>query len=130
MKAIKLLFVFTLISFATYSQTYKSSYSINKECDFQTDMKSRTITISDKEISISNFADGGTETIYFVVNKIEEKEYSFDGLCKYYYCTTKDKDPINGYQKAIFIKKYDAIYLGLFASEIDINNYEFSISKY
>jgi len=72
----------------------------------------------------------GTKTMYLTVNKIEEKEYSFNGKCKYYYCTTKDEDPINGYQKAIVIKKYDTVYMGLFATEIDMYLYQFSISKY
>ena len=129
MKTLAIIIGLILISLASYSQTFKSTYVIKGKTDFETEMKDRVITISDKEISISKFT-GGTKTMYLTVDKIEEKEYSFNGKCKYYYCTTKDEDPINGYQKAIVIKKYDTVYMGLFATEIDMYLYQFSISKY
>lgn len=129
MKTIAIIIGLILISLTSNSQSFMSPYVIKGKTNFETEMKDRIISISDKEISISKFT-GGTETMYLTVNKIEEKEYSFDGICKYYYCTTKDKDPINGYQKAIVIKKYDAVYLGLFATEIDLYRYVFSISKF
>jgi hypothetical protein len=126
----KLLFILALIllNSISYSQTYKSAYVIKQKIDFETELKDRIITINDKEISISNFS-GGTKTMYLIVNKIEEKEYDLESKCKFYYCTTKDKDFINGYQKAIVIKKYDTIILSLFATEIDIYTYQFSISN-
>jgi len=129
MKTITITIGLILISLASFSQTFKSPYVIKGKNGFETEMKDRVISLSDKEISISNFI-GGTETQYLTVEKIEEKEYSFDGKCKYYYCTTKDKDPINGYQKAIVIKAYNKVYMGLFATEIDMYLYQFSISKY
>jgi len=68
------------------------------------------------------------ELCIWLFNKIEEKDYN--GIkCKYYYCTTKDEDIINGYQKAIVIKEFDTVYLGLFATEIDLYRYQFSISN-
>jgi hypothetical protein len=129
MKPFTIIIAMMLLCVVSYSQTFKSTYVIKGKTDFETEMKDRVITISDKEISISKFT-GGTKTMYLNVDKIEEKDYSFDGKCKYYYCTTKDEDPINGYQKAIVIKKYDAVYMGLFATEIDMYLYQFSISKY
>jgi hypothetical protein len=129
MKKIILSTMIVFYAISSFSQTFNSPYLIKKECDFKNEFKDRTIIISDKEISISNFIDGGVKTLYLVINKKEEKEYSFDGMCTYFYCTTKDKDPINGTQKAIVIKKYDTLYLGLFASEIDVYNYQFSIKR-
>jgi hypothetical protein len=128
MKTITITIGLMLLSLASYSQTFKSPYVIKGKTNFATEMKDRIITISDKEISISNFI-GGTKTQYLIVNKIEEKDYN--GIkCKYYYCTTKDEDIINGFQKAIIIKEFNTLYLGLFATEIDIFKYMFSISRY
>jgi hypothetical protein len=125
-----LILVVLFISFCGYSQTYKSAYSINMKIKPETEMKNRIIKITDQLITISNFSDAGTIPLNLVVNKIENnKDYEFEGKCNYYYCTTKDKDPINGYQKAIVIKKNDKLYLGLFATEIDVYTYMFNISK-
>jgi hypothetical protein len=125
-KFILLLTLLTIFS-GLYSQTFKSPYAIVINSVTETQMKARVITISDKQISISKFI-GGVDTQYLVVNRTEEKEYSFDGVCKHYYCTTKDKDPINGYQKAIVIKTDREIILGLFATEIQVEVYHFAIN--
>ena len=126
MKKLIFLFLITLTAPALYSQTFKSPSAILKESKTKIEMKSRIINLSDKEISITKFI-GGVDTQYLTVNKTEQKEYSFDGMCKYYYCTTKDKDPVNGYQKAIVIKTYDQIILAMFATEIDVYVYYFAI---
>jgi len=123
--------LFTAFSHNAFGQfepppTYSSDYAIKGETNFKTDYKARVITITDKEITISNFT-GGTKTLYLVVDKIENKEWMFDGICKTYYCTTRDADPINGYQKAIVYNKYGSVVLGLFADEISIYKYEFNI---
>jgi hypothetical protein len=110
----------------SYSQTYNSAFEIKEKKNFITEVKNRTITVSDKEISITNFI-GGIETQYFVVNKIEYKDWPFDGNRKTYYCTTKDEDVINGYQKAIIYFTYDTMVVGLFADEITIYKYTFNI---
>lgn len=126
MKKIILLLLLIISLTTGYSQTFNSKYVIEKQSTMKTEIKDRIITLSDKQITISKFI-GGVNTQYLIVNKIEEKDYSFDGLCKYYYCSTKDKDPVNGYQKAIVIKTHDEIILGLFSSEIDIYVYHFAI---
>ena len=116
-----------LISFTTaYSQSFKSPYVIEVKSVTKTEMKDRVITLSDKQISISKFI-GGVDTQYLIINRTEEKDYDFDGVCRYYYCTTKDKDPVNGYQKAIVIKTHNEIILGLFATEIQVFVYHFAI---
>ncbi|MDP2722198.1 MAG: hypothetical protein Q8O72_05535 [Bacteroidales bacterium] len=130
MKTLTIIIGMMLLSLVSYTQTYKSAYVIESKINVVTVTQERTIIISDKEISISNFNNGNKETLYLVVNKTEEKEDTWDGMGKYYYCTTKDKDPINGSQKAIVIKYNDKILLGLFAGEIDVYKYQFSISKY
>ncbi|MEI6821241.1 MAG: hypothetical protein WCL51_04865 [Bacteroidota bacterium] len=73
MKTINLIIFLTIISLTTYSQTYNSSYTIVTKSDVQTENISRTININNKEISISNFIDGGTKTVYFIINKVVEK---------------------------------------------------------
>jgi hypothetical protein len=115
-----------LLSTIAYSQTYKSTFVIKRKNEFESEYKNRLISITDKEISITEFS-GGTYSRYFVVNKIVEKDWIYDGLRKTYYCTTKDKDPINGYQKAIIYKTYDKVILALFADEITVFNYQFDI---
>lgn len=129
MKKIIITIIAFFICFNMFSQTYKSSYVIRQTPQTQNaQWKDRIITITDKEISITNLIDGGTKTLYLIINKTEEKEWMFDGVCKTYYCTTKDEDFINGYQKAIvYHKKYDKIVLALFANEITVYVSQFDI---
>ncbi len=115
-----------LVYLASYSQTFNSSYSTNMDLNFVTDMKDRVIILSDKEVSITNFK-GGTKTLYLVVNKIENKDWLFDGVCKTYYCTTKEKDVVAGFERAIVYEKATSIVLAIFADEITVHKYEFSI---
>jgi hypothetical protein len=126
MKKYSLLAMFLIFNFFTFSQTYKSTYVIQSKMDLETKYENRVIKISDSEISITNFVEG-IEPLYLIVNKIETKEHLFDGLCKTYYCTTKDKDFINGYQKAIVYKTSTQVKLALFADEMTVYNYNFSI---
>ena len=123
--------LFTTLSTLAYGQfdpptTYDSDYSTKSKDNFETDWNARVITITDKEITISNFI-GGTKTLYLVVDKIENKEWMFDGVCKTYYCTTRDADPINGYQKVILYKTYNSLVMGMFADEITVYNYKFNL---
>jgi hypothetical protein len=69
-----------LLSIASYSQTFKSSYVNETKPKFETDTKDRMITISDKEITVTNFLDGGVKTWHLIVNKIENKDCMYDGL--------------------------------------------------
>ncbi|MCK7531095.1 MAG: hypothetical protein MZV63_08670 [Marinilabiliales bacterium] len=47
----------------------------------------------------------------------EEREDKFDGLCKYYYCTAKNKEQLSPYQKIVVIKKPFSITLELFLAD-------------
>lgn len=75
--------------------TYNSSVTTKYKTEGEVIEKQRTITVSDTEITISNFV-GGTKPLNLKVNEIKEKEDDWDGLMKWYYCTSKDKDVISG----------------------------------
>jgi hypothetical protein len=126
MKKLLFIFIFLFCTLKIFSQTFKSTFTIEEERKTKSKMIERVITITDKKITITKYI-GETNPQILTVNKIEEKEDAFDGKCKYYYCTTVDKDPINGYQKAIVIKKQREIVIGLFATEIDVYISHFGI---
>lgn len=129
MKKLLMLIIIILSGLISQSQvTYNSSWTIKGSSKFESKIKDRIITISDNEISISNFI-GGTETQYLVVNKIIDKDWGLDGVCKTYYCTTKDADIINGYQKVIIYTKYDTMIMAMFADEITVFTYKFNLKK-
>jgi hypothetical protein len=117
-----------LLSTFAYSQTYKSSHMITQKSEFETEWKDRVITITDKEISITNFLDDGTKTLYLTVDKIENVKYAFDGLQKTYRCTSKHKDPIAGYQKVMVYHTYAlGVTVAMFVDEITIMTYQFGV---
>lgn len=75
--------------------TYNSSVTTKYKSEGEVIEKHRTITVSDTEIIITNFV-GGTKSLNLKVNEIKEKEDDWDGLMKWYYCTSRDKDVISG----------------------------------
>ena len=87
-----LLFSISIVSFS--QKTYTSSVTTKYKTEGEVIEKSRTITISDTKISISDYL-GGTRTLVLTVDNIVEKEFGWDGLCKWYYCTSTEKDVIN-----------------------------------
>ncbi len=94
----KNLLIIISILFATniYGQTtYNSSVTTKYRSDGEIIEIQRRITISNNEITISNFI-GGTKTLTLKVNDIKEKEDDFNGLMKWYYCTSTDKDLLTG----------------------------------
>ena len=96
-----LLIPFTSLCFA--QKNYNSSVTTKYKTEGEIIEKSRTINVSDTEISISNFL-GGTRTLILKVDKIDEKEYGWDGMSKWYFCTSTEKDIINDeYTKYIII---------------------------
>jgi hypothetical protein len=129
MKKLLLISVMMLLSLASYSQTYKSSYVNKSKPVSETDMKDRIITISDKEITVTNFLDGGVKTWHLIINRIENKEWTFDGMQKTYYCTNRDKDIIEGnYRKAIAHKtSYGTLMIADFADEMTVFTYDFNM---
>jgi len=100
-----ILVAFLLSSVTVFSQTtYNSSVTTSYESEGEVIEKQRTITVSDTEITITNFV-GGTKPLNLTIDEIKEKEDNWDGLMKWYYCTSKDKDVINGYIKYIIVMK-------------------------
>lgn len=90
----KYLILITVVVITTniYGQkTYNSSVTTNYKVEGKVFKKQRTITISDNEITITNFI-GGTKTLNLKVNDIQEKEDEWDGLMKWYYCINLKKD--------------------------------------
>ena len=133
MKKIKLLVIGLLISISSFSQIlYSSTWSINGSYEFKQDQTKRIISISDTEISISNFSDGSSKTLYLKVDNVIIKDWGyFDGVCKTYYCTDKDIDFFNNHQKVIlYFKELDIIKMAMFADEITVYVYTFKIEKY
>jgi len=128
MKTFVLIFALMILNLASYSQTYKSSYMITQKSEMETEWKDRVITITDKEISISNFLDGSTKTLYLVVDKIENVNYTFDGLQKTYRCTSQHKDLIAGYQKVMVYHTYTlGVTVAMFVDEITVIQYQFGV---
>lgn len=86
------LIILVLLMSNVYSQTtYNSSVTTKYKVEGEIVKKQRTISISDTEITISNFV-GETEPLNLKVNKIKEEEDDWDGLMNWYYCTRTDKN--------------------------------------
>lgn len=117
MKRALLFLIISLIGINTFSQTFKSNSATIRKGGFEIDRTVRSIEISDKEISISNYLCDNTEPLVLSVYHIEEKEDKFDGLCRYYYCTANKDDNLSPYQKIVVIKKPFSITLELFLSD-------------
>jgi hypothetical protein len=117
MKRTFLFLIISLIGINTFSQTFKSNSATIRKGGFEIDRTVRSIAISDKEITISNYLNGNTEPLVLHVFLVEEKEDRFDGLCKYYYCTAADEEKLSPYQKIIVIKKPFSITLELFLAD-------------
>ena len=92
MKRTFLLIVIALIGINSFAQTFKSNSATIRRGGFEIDRTARSIDISDREITISNYLSGNTEPLVLKVYLVEEKDDRFDGLCKYYYCTAANDD--------------------------------------
>jgi len=117
MKKIVVLLLFVLTGVGAFSQTYRSRSATIRRDGFEIDRTVRSIAISDKEITISNYLNGNTEPLVLHVYLVEEKEDRFDGLCRYYYCTAANDEKLSPYQKIIVIKKPYSITLELFLAD-------------
>lgn len=106
MKKSLFILLFIAVSIVSFSQkVYTSSVTTKYKTEGEIIEKSRTITISDSKISISDYL-GGTRTLNLTVDNIVEKEFGWDGICKWYYCSSTEKDPINNeFTKYIVIVK-------------------------
>ncbi len=117
MKRTFMFLVISLIGINSFSQTFKSHSATIRKDGFEIDRTVRSIAISDKAITISNYLNGNTEPLVLHVYLVEEKEDRFDGLCRYYYCTAANDDKLSPYQKIIVIKKPFSITLELFLAD-------------
>jgi len=117
MKRIIILLIILVVGTNTFAQTFRSNSATIRKGGFEIDRTVRSIAISDREITISNYLNGYTEPLVLQVYLVEEKEDRFDGLCRYYYCTAKNEDKLSPYQKIIVIKKPFSITLELFLSD-------------
>jgi hypothetical protein len=131
MKRSILIFGIIILSLTScsHSQTFKSSKVSSPKKYFATEIKDRVITISDKEISITNFLDRSTKTWRLIVNNIENVEWKDDGVRKTYFCTDADKDVISGtYGKAVAYKtKHHTFIIESNLAGITAFTYEFSL---
>lgn len=130
MKKIILVIILLLLSMVSICQvSYDNPYVIKEIFNFEPEFNDRLISISNSEITISKFIEN-TKTQYLIVNKIVDKDWGiFDGVCKTYYCTTKDADFINGYQKVIIYIKDDMMKMAMFADEVTVFHYQFKLNK-
>jgi hypothetical protein len=117
MKRTFLLLVIALIGINSFAQTFKSNSATIRRGGFEIDRTARSIDISDREITISNYLSGNTEPLVLKVYLVEEKDDRFDGLCKYYYCTAANDDRLSRCRKIIVIKKPFSITLELFLED-------------
>ncbi len=117
MKKIVLVFIISLIGINTFSQTFRSNSATIRKGGFEIDRTVRSIVISDREITISNYLYGNTKPLILNVYLTEERYDKFDGVCKYYYCTARDDEELSPYQKIVVIKKPYSITLELVLSD-------------
>ena len=113
MKKIVLVFIISLIGINIFSQTFRSNSATIRKGSFEIDRTVRSIIISDREITISNYLYGNTKPLVLDVYLTEERYDKFDGVCKYYYCTARDDEKLSPYQKIVVIKKPYSITLEL-----------------
>ena len=134
MKTSILLLLFTSLNFIAFSQTksYKSSTTIVEKKEFKTESVERTLFLTENSITISNYLNGGKDDAKMKINKIEKKEYSLDGVCNWYYCTSTVKDPIIGYSKFIIIipEHATSVYIFHFADEVSVYSSQLLINPY
>jgi hypothetical protein len=113
MKKIALVFIISLIGINTFPQTFRSNSATIRKGSFEIDRTVRSIIISDREITISNYLYGNTKPLVLDVYLTEDRYDKFDGVCKYYYCTARDDEKLSPYQKIVVIKKPYSITLEL-----------------
>jgi len=117
MKKVLLLLIVMLIGLEALSQTYMSRSATIRKDGFEIDRTERSIFISDREITISNYLNGNSSPLVLSVYLIEEKEDRFDGICKHYYCTVKNEEQLSPCRKIVVIRKPFSITLELFLAD-------------
>lgn len=125
--------ILTQIGFKAIAQTeqLESKSAIVEEANFKIEHISRLVVFTDDMITISNWLNGGQEALKLKIDKIENKPYSMDGICKWYYCTSVKEDPFNSFSKTIIIvpKSKDKVKVFTFANEVNVYHTEIMITK-
>jgi hypothetical protein len=132
MKKYSLLLITFFFVFSVFSQeiTFKSKFGSASMQNCVPFTKEHVVTITNDQIRISNYIGGEKEQI-LKIDKAEKKEFSFYGMCKWYYCTTTIKDPIAGITKVIIIiqdiPKPTQLDIYDFTDEVTINHMVLSL---
>ena len=133
MKKLFFLIFLTQLRFNAIGQTeqLESASAIKEESNFKIERISRLVVFTNNTVTISNWSNGGQEALKLKIDKIVDKEYSMDGICKWYYCTSIKKDPLNGFFKTIIIvpKSKGEIKIFTFANEVTVYHTEILITK-
>ncbi len=133
MKKLFLIVFFTHLGFFVIGQVeqFESKSSIKEYKEPKLLNISRLLVFTDNSITISNWLNGGTEALKLKIDKIVDKDYSREGICKWYYCTSLKSDIFNGFFKAIIIvpKNKDKVWVNTFADEVSVNCTEILITK-
>lgn len=129
-----LIIIFSIfLKFSLFAQVdqFESKSAIREEKEFKVEHVSRLIVFTESTITISNWLNGGQEALKLKIDSSVNKEYSLDGVCKWYYCISLKKDFINGYTKTIIIvpKSKDKLNVFTFANEVTVYTTEILISK-
>ena len=115
---------------AGYSQQFKSQMSLIKELEIKDAERETNIEITESEIIIKKYKNGGAEDLTRLIERIENKPYN-GAPCTWYYCISGEKDPFNrNYRKSIFIhdKAGRSLLFADFASEVDVYWRKFFLS--
>ena|SRR5660397_144656 len=99
--------IFTFITttgISAQDAVYKSGSSIRSKATYETAIKDRQVFFEENQIKITNYTNGGKETLILDIEQSEKKEYSYDGICNWIYCHSTKKDEISQkYTKYIVI---------------------------
>jgi hypothetical protein len=117
MKRVIMLSLLVLTTVGLFSQTFRSRSATIRRDGFEIDRTVRSIVITDKSITITNYLSGNTEPLVLNVYHTEDKEDRFDGLCRYYYCTAANDEKLSRYRKIVVIKKPYSITIELYLAD-------------
>lgn len=117
MKRVIMLIMLVLTTVGLFSQTFRSRSATIRRDGFEIDRTVRSIEITDKCITITNYLSGNTEPLVLNVYHTEDKEDRFDGLCRYYYCTAANDEKLSRYRKIVVIRKPYSITLELYLAD-------------
>ena len=119
-----LLFLFVICQFFAIGQTetFNSSSTSTQESTFKTKSIARKVIITANMVTVTNLWNAGKDDAKLKIDKVVDKEYFIQGMCKWYYCTSTVKDVTNGYEKVIVIvsENQEQIDVFDFADEVTV----------